>query len=106
MLFYQFEVVRNSPFTRSGPAREAKIMIRVDADVECSTAAAVDYLRNRGWEITNVRRAQQADDPAEFAGDPSAVQLYQDAADTGMACAIVARRTGTVGPRPAELAHA
>ena len=100
MLFYHFDVVRNSPSAPAGQAKEARVMIRAHMDVQACTDTAVQYLRERGWEITGVRRAQQADSPSEFASEETLFQLYQDAADQGIACAIVASR------RAPELAYA
>jgi len=63
-------------------------MLRMDRDVENATGEAVRYLEERGWQITGVRHAQQADSADEFAIDDSVLYLYDEAADRGIACEI------------------
>ncbi len=88
MLFYHFDVVQNSPFAPQRASKEAKLMLRVDSDVESCTDNAVRYLGERGWVITGVRRAQQSETEQEFAGDPTLLEMYHDAKEQGIACAI------------------
>jgi hypothetical protein len=85
MLFYQFIVSR-----RMDPASsaEAQVMVRTDGDVEISTQTAVDFLKELGWSVREVRHAQMADSIDEFAGDARLLGLYQNADRDGIACSV------------------
>jgi hypothetical protein len=89
MLFYQFLVCRKSAQnTAPRHPTEARVMLRVDSDVDRSTEAAVRYLDDRGWRITSVRRAQHGDTPEEFSANTTLLHLYEEAARRGIACTI------------------
>ena len=103
MLFYQFLVSRKTALAYN-PDRptEARVMVRVDSDVETCTNEAVHYLAERGWKVTGVRHAQMADSVEEFVGDDILLRLYHHAARQGIACAISALRNVTRQPAHAE----
>jgi hypothetical protein len=87
MLFYQFIVTRGEVvWPQNGTLTVARVMLRMDTDVETSTREAVRYLEGRGWSITGVRHAQQADSAEEFAIDDAVMHLYDEAAGRGLAC--------------------
>lgn len=93
MLFYQFLVSRKSALAyNSDRLTEARVMVRVDSDVESCTDDAVSYLEERGWKVTGVRHAQMADSVEEFSSDESLLRLYHHAARQGISCAITALR--------------
>ncbi|HEY9156252.1 MAG TPA: hypothetical protein VIM69_14055 [Opitutaceae bacterium] len=90
MLFYQLTVARKQQSPVQPASGEAKVMLRVDSDVETETSSAVRYLEKRGWEVTGVRHAQMAEAIDEFAPDRGLVALYQRAEREGIACIIPA----------------
>jgi len=93
MLFYQLTVAGMDSSPIEPAAAEAKVMLRVDSDVETDTSTAVQYLAKHGWEVTGVRHAQMADAIDEFAPDAPLVALYEQAERDGIACIIPARES-------------
>lgn len=93
MLFYEFFVSRKSPlaYNHERPT-EARVMVRMDSDVNTCTDEAVEYLSQRGWLVTGVRHAQVAESMDEFSTDETLLRLYQSAMRQGIACAISAMR--------------
>ena len=89
MLFYQLTVSPKGPHL-PGETSEAKVMVRLDSDVETETAEAVRYLEQHGWEVTGVRHAQIADAAEEFVQDDKLLDLYARASRDGIACLIPA----------------
>lgn len=90
MLFYQLTVERTKQSRVEPASAEAKVMLRVDSDVETETSSAVRYLAKRGWEVTGVRHAQMAEAIDEFAPDRRLIALYKRAEREGIACIIPA----------------
>ncbi len=90
MLFYQLTVSRKDHAPTQPVLGEAKVMVRIDSDIETETSSAVRYLEKRGWEVTGVRHAQMAEEVAEFAPDSRLVALYKRAERDGIACIIPA----------------
>jgi len=88
MLFYQLSVVRKDHSPVEPVSGEARVMVRVDSDVETETSSAVRYLERHGWEVTGVRHAQMAEDVDEFAPDRRLIALYESAERDGIACII------------------
>lgn len=93
MLFYQFVVSRTSALApRPRRLSEAKIMLRVDTDIERATDNAVAFLEDGGWQIASVRRAQLIETANECGKDETLLSLHRDAWEHGLACAITAFR--------------
>lgn len=91
MLFYTFLVARKSALAyNSDHPTEARVMVRLDSDVETSTDEAVHYLEERGWKVVGVRHAQMADSVEEFFSDERLLRLYHSAERQGIACSISA----------------
>lgn len=90
MLFYQLTVSRSQHSPVEPSSAEAKVMLRVDSDVETDTSSAVRYLAKRGWEVTGVRHAQMAEAIDEFIPDRRLIALYKRAERDGIACIIPA----------------
>lgn len=63
-------------------------MVRMDGDVERSTENAVDFLKELGWSVREVRHAQMADSIDEFSDDARLLGLYQNAERDGIACSL------------------
>jgi hypothetical protein len=85
MLFYQFIVARE---LNEDEQADARLMVRVDDDVERSTETAVHFLRDLGWVVKEVRHAQLAESMDEFSRDGSALRLYRAADREGLACVV------------------
>jgi hypothetical protein len=96
MLYYRFVVSPTATVTSSSAEfSEARVLIRLYSDVVTATERAVDVLEQHGWKIVSVRHAQQADSIEEFVGDRLALDLFRDAAQSGIACHFTASEATT-----------
>ena len=99
MLFYQLTVARMDSSPIEPAAAEAKVMLRVDSDVETDTSTAVQYLAKHGW-TTGLPWGFEVRLPAKFrltAADSSSPAPFSSFAARG-----VTRADGSPLPQSGE----